>query len=196
MRTRSGDPSAVAGASILASLSNLRKDLSLPPAGEMGEDIQHDVSESCMQDLDISYKTSKDNSECNEKVSVSLNGKTSVGLSTPDIAADGSLYLGEAGLGAHLDAETGKNPASCSKLRPLLQILARSSAEFDLNGSMLKSLDEQMEFKEPKDSDNLRQTFKDSLCQKIVISSDIEVSFNDFPYYLRYDYPLSCQHWF
>lgn len=182
--TRSSDPSAVAGASILASLSNLRKDLSLPSAGEIGEDIQQDLSESCMQDLDISCKTRKYSSKFNEKVAVSFTGKANVGLSTPDLAADGSLYLGETGLDAHLDTESRKNPATSSKLRPLLQMLAQSSVEFDLNGGMLKSLDEQREFKELKDSDNLRQTFKDSLCQEIIVSSDIEVSLDDFPYYL------------
>ncbi|KAF5198563.1 Aaa-type atpase family protein [Thalictrum thalictroides] len=74
--TRSGDPSAVAGASILASLSNHRKDLSHPPPVSNGEGIEQEielsplslgkVSESCMPDLDTTSKSKIESYNYNE----------------------------------------------------------------------------------------------------------------------------------
>ncbi|GAV73866.1 AAA domain-containing protein [Cephalotus follicularis] len=152
VEARSGDPSAVAGASILASLSNLRKDLSLlPPPTKTG---------------------------------VSSREKTVV---PPSDAADESLNLdGD----ACMDAHTGKVSGATYELRPLLRMLAGSSTSDLLNNRISKILDEQREIREilkdldPIMSSTRRQAFKDGLQDGILNPECIEISFENFPYFL------------
>nr|GEU87827.1 ATPase, AAA-type, core [Tanacetum cinerariifolium] len=167
---RSRDPSAVTGASILASLSNIQKELSLlPPPSRKGKGIQTGMpnlpSTRDVPDGSATDTETKDASDPND------NEK---GV-TPDENLDG----------ASVDAEMGNTPAATHELRPLLRMLAGSSAsEFDI----LKILDERKESQ--KDNDPpislaaRRQAYKDSLQQGIVDPDTIEVTFNDFPYYL------------
>ncbi|PWA82974.1 ATPase, AAA-type, core [Artemisia annua] len=98
--------------------------------------------------------------------------------------------------GASVDAEMGNTPVATHELRPLLRMLAGSSAsEFDI----LKILDEQKESQ--KDNDPpislaaRRQAYKYSLQQGIVDPDAIEVTFNDFPYYLRFREKQKRQSW-
>ena len=191
VEARSGDPSAVAGASILASLSNLRKDLSLLPPPKNGEDVQQSnemtppprgTSNSHIPDTDM-----KD-AENNDVTGVSLREKTDVPSSE---AANENLNIG---LDACMDTEIGKVPGATYELRPLLRMLTGSSSpDFDLSGSISKILEEQREIREIlKDlepptalTSTRRQAFKDSLQEGILSPDDIEVSFESFPYYLR-----------
>ncbi|GMP39745.1 hypothetical protein CsSME_00010457 [Camellia sinensis var. sinensis] len=91
------------------------------------------------------------------------------------------------------DADIGKIPGETHELRPLLQMLAGSPAsEFDLSGNISKIHDEQRENRELlKDFDSpmlaltMRQAFKDGLQEGIFSANNIEVSFENFPYYLR-----------
>ncbi|PWA80190.1 ATPase, AAA-type, core [Artemisia annua] len=168
--SRSRDPSAVTGASILASLSNIQKELSLlPPPSRKGKGIQTGMpnlpSTSEVPDSSVTDTEMKDASDPND-------GEKGV---APDENVDG----------ASVDAEMGNTPAATHELRPLLRMLAGSSAsEFDI----LKILDERKESQ--KDNDPpislaaRRQAYKDSLQQGIVDPDTIEVTFNDFPYYL------------
>lgn len=171
---RSRDPSAVTGASILASLSNIQKDLSLlPPPSRKGKGIQTGIpnlpSAREVPDSSVTDTEMKDASNPND--------------SEKGVAPDENLD------GASVDAEMGNTPAATHELRPLLRMLAGSSAsEFDI----LKILDERKESQ--KDNDPpislaaRRQAYKDSLQQGIVDPDTIEVTFKDFPYYLRYDH--------
>ncbi|KAK3041487.1 hypothetical protein RJ639_000464 [Escallonia herrerae] len=190
---RSRDPSAVAGASILASLSNLRKELSLlPPPSRNDDDMQPEMptlpsacelSDNHTLDADM-----KDASDLDDRGAVSLSDKAVV--PSPD-AVNENLNLDDVGLDASVDADFGKVGAT-HELRPLLRMLAGSSAtEFDLSGRISKILDEQREIRELlKDLDppvfmsTRRQAFKDGLQQGILDPSSIEVSFENFPYYL------------
>lgn len=181
---RSGDPSAFAGASILASLSNLRKDLSLlPPPTHNIENVQKsetpllpsvcEVSDDLTQDVDM-----KGISDCKgEKSAVNEN-----------------LNFDSTSSNACMDLENGKVAGENNELRPLLKMLAASSvSDFDLGSSISKLLDERREIRDVlKDLDpptklisTRRQEFKNSLLQKVISSDDIEVSFETFPYYLR-----------
>ncbi|KAK3007858.1 hypothetical protein RJ639_014587, partial [Escallonia herrerae] len=191
---RSRDPSAVAGASILASLSNLRKELSLlPPPSRNDDDMQPEMptlpsacelSDNHTLDADM-----KDASDLDDRGAVSLSDKAVV--PSPD-AVNENLNLDDVGLDASVDADFGKVPGATHELRPLLRMLAGSSAtEFDLSGRISKILDEQREIRELlKDLDppvlmsTRRQAFKDGLQQGILDPSSIEVSFENFPYYL------------
>ncbi|XP_010259604.1 PREDICTED: uncharacterized protein LOC104598971 isoform X2 [Nelumbo nucifera] len=185
---------AVAGASILASLSNLRKDLSLTPPAQTGEEVQHDLERQtlptgCIPDIEITCHNRKDISEHVEETGVSSSEKAPVILS-PDNASDNPVHLDGAGLNTRLDAEVGKIPGTNYELRPLLRMLTGSSLpDFELSGSVFKSIDEQREilkdFGRPTIlSSTKQQAFKDSLRQGILSSSNIEVSFDNFPYYL------------
>ncbi|KAI9180491.1 hypothetical protein LWI28_005321 [Acer negundo] len=194
VETRSGDPSAVAGASILASLSNHRKESILPPPAKTGEDVQNtdmstnpsgcDGSDDRMPDVDM-----KDTTSSNDAVGVSTGGKTVV---PPLEAAIENPNLDSPGLDACMDTEFGKIPAT-HEIRPLLRMLASSPApDFDISGSISRILDEQREIRDLlKEADRpivmistKRQAFKDNLKEGILSPENIEVSFESFPYYL------------
>ncbi|KAL7172155.1 hypothetical protein ACSBR2_031782 [Camellia fascicularis] len=194
--TRAGDASAVAGASILASLSNLQEELSLlPPPSRNDEDVQQgseiptlpsacDVSDNLILDSemkDVSVRDDGTGGSSSEKAVVPSSDVTS---ENPNLDTIG---LEDAG-----DADIGKIPGETHELRPLLQMLARSPAsEFDLSGSISKILDEQREngellkdFDSPMLASTMRQAFKDGLQEGIFTANNIEVSFENFPYYL------------
>ncbi|KAI3449499.1 hypothetical protein Pfo_006164 [Paulownia fortunei] len=185
IEARSGDPSAVSVASTLASLSNHPEELSLLPPSQDGEDVQHgseipslpsacEVSDNCV-DTEM-----KDASDRNDGATVSVVDKT--GVSSPNVA-NGNL---------NVDAESGKILAENNDLRPFLQILAGStSPAFDISGSISRILDEHRAIRDQrKDSDppisisSRRQAFKDALRQGLLHCKNIEVSFENFPYYL------------
>lgn len=189
---RSGDSSAVAVASTLASLSNLRKELSLlPPSSRKDEDVQEgsemptlpptcEVSDNPIVDAEM-----KDTTDHND--SPGLGEKADVPLSR---AANESMNLDSVEIDS-VDPEIGKVAAASHDIR-LLRMFPRSgAAEFDLSGSISKILDEQREIGELlKDLDppiltsTRRQAFKDVLQQGVIDPNCIEVSFESFPYYL------------
>lgn len=189
---RSGDASAVTGASILASFSNIQKDLSLlsPPA-KSNEDVELPsgcgVSDDQNPDINLKDGTINNND---------LNGDASMDKTMdpiPDSATE-SPSLDRLGLDACIDAEIGEVPGATHELRPLLQMLASSaSPDFNLSGSISKILDEQRDignlFKDFNPPAILmstrRQAFKERLQQGILIPDNIDVSFESFPYYLR-----------
>lgn len=197
IEARSGDPSAVAGASILASLSSLPKELSLLQApGKTGDDVEQNAEMSILpsgcggsddRSPDIALKDSVND---NDLGGVSSREKTIA--PSPD-AANENPNLGNLGLDPCMDTDVGKVPAANYELRPLLRMLAgSSSSDFDLSGSISKILDDQRDIREfLKDFDPpsvvisaRRQAYKDSLLQGILSPDNIEVSFESFPYYL------------
>lgn len=189
---RSGDPSTVAVASTLASLSNLKKELSLlPPSVHNNKDVKQAAEMSILPaasgvlDKHDAVADMKDASDHND---VSLVDKT--GTITPDYAND-NLNLENGALDC-VDAEIGKATGASGDLRPLLQMFAGSPVpEFDLRNSINRILEEQRGMRETKDFDPpvlisaRRQAFKDGLQQAVLDSKNIEVSFENFPYYLR-----------
>ncbi|KAJ0113143.1 hypothetical protein Patl1_01019 [Pistacia atlantica] len=197
IEARSGDPSAVAGASILASLSSLRKDLSLlPPPAKTGEDIQNTEISSLPSGCDgledrIPDVELKDITSNNDLVGVSSRGKT---VNPASDAANENPNLDSIGLDSCVDAEIGKMPEPTCEIRPLLQMLTGStSSDFDISGSISKILDDQRGelrelFKESGRSmvliSSRRQAFKDSLQEGILSPDNIDLSFENFPYYL------------
>ncbi|KAJ8898604.1 hypothetical protein K2173_004217 [Erythroxylum novogranatense] len=188
---RSGDCSAYAGASILASLSNLRKDLSLlPPPARSSVDGQQNAevpASGGASDDHVPEVDMKDNTSDNEPTGVTSREK-SILLDAANVnaAADGVRF------DTPMEAGPGKVHANTYELRPLLRILTGSSSEFDLNSSIFKILDERREIKELlKDLDpsailmsTRRQAYEDSVRQGILNPENIDVSFENFPYYL------------
>ncbi|XP_039013925.1 uncharacterized protein LOC120143759 isoform X2 [Hibiscus syriacus] len=179
IEARSGDPSAVAGAAtILASLSTKENsEMSTLPSG-------CEVSDDRLPDVDM-----KD-SACNtDPATASSRDKTSP--PTPDVA-NGNSNLDRLGLNDGMDADNTKIPGASYSLRPLLRILAGTSTDFDFSGSIAKILDERREIREMlKDFEppsalisTKRKAFKDSLQEGILNPDNIDVSFENFPYYL------------
>ena len=192
IEARSGDPSAVDGASILASMSNGPNDLSpLPEPVKAGDNLQQDAempsrpsgcggSDDCTADIEM-----KDTTNTNDQVS---DDKDIVQY--PDTADENPNVDS---LALDMDTETGKVPGEAYQLRPLFRMFGGSSStNFDLSGSISKILDEQREIREflhdfdpPILISTRRQAFKEKLQQGILNPDDIEVSFESFPYYLR-----------
>uniref|UniRef100_A0A2P2MTR8 Uncharacterized protein LOC105642502 n=1 Tax=Rhizophora mucronata TaxID=61149 RepID=A0A2P2MTR8_RHIMU len=181
IEARSRDASAFAGASILASLSNLRKDLSLlPPPANSSEDVQ--------QNTEVPTSGNGVAGDISPEVGMkdtTVNNEPSSEKTFPSDIANENVAAGGAGFSAP------KVPSSTYKLRPLLRILTGSSSEL-LSSSISKILDEQREIRELlQDLDppavmmsSRRQAHKESLQQAILDPENIEVSFESFPYYL------------
>lgn len=184
-RARDSSSSAVAGASILASLSTISKRLSrLPPKGNDDDSAMGSLSgasDNGMCDVDMN-----DTLDIEDYRGASPNQKE-VGP-----VSDENMNCDEVPKDTGLDTEEGAVPGSNNELRPLLQLLARSStSDFDFSGSLSKLVEEQRQLKELlKDLDRptfvstKRQAFKDTLRKAILTVGDIDVSLETFPYYL------------
>lgn len=189
-RNSSGDPSAFDGASILASLSNPRNDGSViaSPASNDGSVQQGLERPTPSPELDSSCHVLKGCPELNGNTGIPSADNTAAVISA-DLPSNDPFNLGS---DACLDAVPGKISAMNCELRPFLRMLAGSStSELDLSGSVLKAFEDPRELHENLDSRALlptskSQAFKDCLKQGILNASDIEVSFDNFPYYLRY----------
>ncbi|KAK7392330.1 hypothetical protein VNO78_20764 [Psophocarpus tetragonolobus] len=193
VEARSGDPSAVAGASILASLSNIRKELSLiTPASKTGKNAQQNTGISSLPSGcgdDIPETEMKDTTNNDEPGGDFSAEKTVLASST---TVNENPSLGPVEVNTNIDLDVGKMTAATYELRPLLHMLTGSCPEFDLSGNLSKILEEQKELRELlKNVDaptvlasKKRQAFKESLQQKILKAENIDVSFETFPYYL------------
>lgn len=191
VEARSGDPSAVAGASILASLSNLHKDLSLlSPDSKTGKNVQQNTDISSLpysgHGDDIADTEMKDTIN-NDELAGDFSAEKTVLASSTTVNENPSL---DAEVDTNIDADIGKMTAATYELRPLLRMLG-SCSEFDLSGSISKILEDQRNLLlKNVDSPTVlastkRQAFKDSLQQRILKAENIDVSFETFPYYLR-----------
>ncbi|VFQ68635.1 unnamed protein product [Cuscuta campestris] len=184
---RAGEHSTVAVASTLASLANLNKELSLlPPSVNKNIDVKKAAeipilpAASVVLDKDDAVAGMKDASENND---VSLVEKT--GTVTPDSGND-NLNLENDALDC-IDAEKWKLPGATADLSPLLRIFP----EFSVKDSSSKGppLDQRGK-REAKDFDPpallsaRRQEFKHALQQAVIDPKNIDISFENFSYYL------------
>lgn len=175
-----GYPSAVSVA-----FSNHTENLSVPPSSQGGADAKHgfempplpsvcEVSDSC---ADTIMKDANDASDHKDGATLSADENTS--LLSPDVANEN----------LNVAAENGENPPKSNDVKSsLLQILNGSAApKFEITGSRSKILDEHRASKDdpPISISSRREAYKDALRQGILCCKDIEVSFHDFPYYLR-----------
>ncbi|KAK8565472.1 hypothetical protein V6N13_020579 [Hibiscus sabdariffa] len=179
IEARSGNPSAVAGAAtILASLSTKENsEMSTLPSG-------CEVSEDRVPEVDM-----KDSAGNTDPVTASSREKT---IPPTPGAANENTNLDRLGLDDSMDVDNTKIPGASYSLRPLLRILAGTSTDFDFSGSIAKILDEGREIREmlkefePPSAliSAKRQAFKVGLQEGILNPDNIDVSFENFPYYL------------
>lgn len=190
MESRPGDPSAVAGASILASLSNIPEDLSLIPPSTNDEELQQTteipiIPASC--GTSAKQTTNVDNgvaSMPDDATDVSLRDK---GVA-PSASNDENLDL-DACLDISRDA--GARKISGTSQLELLRMLTGSSSSQLLTSSLSKLLEGQRRFflndanSTSESVANWLEAFMETLRQAVVDPDNIEVSFENFPYYLR-----------
>ncbi|XP_031497186.1 uncharacterized protein LOC116262189 isoform X1 [Nymphaea colorata] len=199
LEARAGDPSAVAGASILASLSNLGHDLSLlPPPTKSNEVAQQGIERPALSPgfeepddsvpvLDIHSCARKDTADQNSGTDAPLIDNASVPAEQApcvDLNID------------NMDCDTGINEDNGSwNLRSMshkkFMRMLKDTTDMDLGGSLLKQIFEERRdvFKDSDSSTVLSgpakcQAFKDSLREGIIDGNNIQVSFDNFPYYL------------
>ncbi|KAJ0047698.1 hypothetical protein Pint_15685 [Pistacia integerrima] len=185
LERRTGDPSAVAGASILASLSSLRQDLSRwkspPPTtsklhqgAELPTPVDPDGTE---VDLDRVEGNSAVNGENDKAADVGAAGK--------NISLEGNQDAG-------IEAGNVKLSGVNDLLRPFLRMIAPStSCNLKLSKSICKQvLDERNEWR--RDSQpastvgmSLRcAVFREDIRAGILDGANLQGSFENFPYYL------------
>ncbi|XP_039685766.1 uncharacterized protein [Medicago truncatula] len=190
---RSGDLSSVAGASILASFSELNEDLSMiSPSSNTSKNMQQktDVSSLPAGNGDDKANTDMKHNIINDEPDRVFSAEETGLPSSTTVNEDPNVVAVEVNAG--VDADVGKMTAASCKLRPLLHKLSGSCPEFDLSGNIAKILEERKELKELlKDVDTptiltspKQQALKDSLQMRILNAENIDVSFESFPYYL------------
>lgn len=197
--SRSGDPSAVAGASILASLSSLRPDLNLlpPPAANIEESQQGidrpqlapscEMSDGSVSDIEVAGQAGKSTSDPNGAADIPMSDKAPVILSADITTTNEHLNLDSSDAG--LETDIGKYGLNES-LRPLLKFLSASNHcdNMDLSGHIFKQFcEERRESGRDVDSSVMSakcQALKEDLRRGIIDGKDTNVSFDSFPYYL------------
>jgi hypothetical protein len=108
---------------------------------------------------------------------------------SPDAAANDACQQNGFLPDAHLGAEIGK--IATYKIRPVLRMITGSTiSEFDLTGDLFKALEDQRDLIRDLNASasvppSRCQAFKDGMKQGIINPSDIDVTFEDFPYYVR-----------
>ncbi|KAL0712586.1 hypothetical protein Bca4012_019564 [Brassica carinata] len=186
--TRAGESSAVDGASILASLSKYRNLHLRPPTAKSAKRQQNPevpleppTCNDCTSDTDMNDADSN-----NDHAAIASVEKTAASTSytaNENLNADGSE------LDPVQEADGGNPPASGYEIRPILRLLGESSS-LDIRG-ISKLLDERREVRELlKEFDisstisTRRQACKDSLRGGVLIAQNIDVSLDNFPYFL------------
>ncbi|XP_044486985.1 uncharacterized protein LOC123212027 isoform X4 [Mangifera indica] len=182
LERRTGDASAVAGASILASLSSLRQDLSRwkspAPTTSKGTELPTPVDPDGTE-VDL------DHLEENSAVNVENDKAADVGAAGKNISLEGNKDAG-------IEAGNVKLSGVNDLLRPFLRMFAPStSCNLKLSKSICKQvLDERNEWR--RDSQrastvgmSLRcAVFREDIHAGILDGANLQESFESFPYYL------------
>lgn len=190
IESRTGDPSAVSGASILASL-NLSKEFSLPPTeGGAGTSEGLVVPSVCgISDDQVADVDMRDDHNNDGGAGVSPKGKAAV-------TSDENI---NEGLDNNKDVVDGKAPGSSYEFPPLYGKMG-SFPTPEFGRSIARGLTEKRcrrEFKkEGHTSDptaDWQKVLKDTLEKSIIDPDKIEVSLESFPYFLRCVFLLITQ---
>lgn len=179
---RSGDNTAVVVASTLASLSNHRKELSLlPPSSGNDEDAQQGSEMPCRpgncevsdnRGVEAEMKDIPDNSgpSWGNKISFPSSNNPNEDMTHGRIPVDS----------VHSDIE--KVVAATRELRPIVSELDHIYGVIPYEQREIRYLLQELEI--PLLTSTRRQAFKDALRQGLLDANKIEVSFENFPYYL------------
>ncbi|CAH8336846.1 unnamed protein product [Eruca vesicaria subsp. sativa] len=185
VETRAGDSSSVHGSSLLASLKKIPTAKNAKSQENSELPVLPSTCDDCVPDADVNDADSD-----NDHADIDLTEKT---VASDSFDANDDLNADENGMDPFEEAEDGGSiPGSDYDIGPILRLLEDPS-EFDLRGSISKlSVDDRREVKEmPKGCDSAsasvstrRQAHKDCLRAGVLNPQDMEVSFENFPYYL------------
>jgi len=194
---RTGDTSAIAGTEMLPSTSNQAKDVAAAPPAFAGENSQRvmlpmassasDKSKGHTVSPDKEFENGENANEVNSNIEDSPMDAAAAPIS-PDAAANDACQQNGFLPDAHLGAEIGK--IATYKIRPVLRMITGSTiSEFDLTGDLFKALEDQRDLIRDLNASasvppSRCQAFKDGMKQGIINPSDIDVTFEDFPYYV------------
>ncbi|KAE9610135.1 putative adenosinetriphosphatase [Lupinus albus] len=177
---KAGDASAVAGASILASLSSIRQDLTrLKSPAESSTKPHPDVSSHSVPhggiEIEIDALESTPNVQSDKAADVGASNKGSPMDCDPDASTEaGNVKL------------SGVNDF----LRPFFKILARPSCKLKLSKSNYKQVLEELngtldtQAASTSSSSVRCAVFREDVHAAILDGNEIDVSFDNFPYYL------------
>lgn len=180
IEARSGDPSDVPFAATLESVTSHPEELSLlPSSSQDAGDAQH-VSEipALPSTCDMADTRNKDASDLKDVAMLPVAEKD--GVLSPDVSIKKF----------NVAAENGKTLPQSNALGHRFPISI--APKFDISDTISKILDEHKAVRDQgKDFDPLisissrREAYKDALQQGLLHCDNIDVSFQDFPYYLR-----------
>lgn len=189
VETRAGNSSSVDRTSLLASLTKLRNVPFLPPTAKNVKRQQNSEvpvlpssCNDCLPDVDMNDADSN-----NDHAAIASTEKA---VASTSCAANDDQNADVNGMDPFQEAEGGNIPGSAYEMRPIFRLLG-DPCELDLRGSISKILvDDRREkkqmLKEPSALvSTRRQAHKDSLQGGVLNPQDIEVSFENFPYFLR-----------
>ncbi|KAL2347034.1 hypothetical protein Fmac_001034 [Flemingia macrophylla] len=182
---RAGDPSAVAGASILASLSNLRQDLTRWKSPAQNASKPHQGTDA------FSGSVLHDGTE------TELDGQE--GNSAPNVVTDKAADVGASDKNSPMDCDPEDTGAEAGNVKisgvnaflgPFFRILAGSTCKVKLSKSICKQVFEEKNGTRDAPAASTSGTsvrcavFKEDVHAAILDGKEIEVSFDSFPYYL------------
>ncbi|CAJ1975037.1 unnamed protein product [Sphenostylis stenocarpa] len=181
---RAGDPSAVAGASILASLSSLRPDLTRWKSPSQ-------TASKPQEGTDVpSHSVLPDGTETELDVE---------GNSAPNVATDKAAEVGASDKNLPMDCDPDDAGAEAGNVKfsgvnaflgPFFRILAGSTCKVKLSKSIFKQVFEERHGTRDAQAASTSGTsvrsavFKEDVHAAILDGKEIEVSFDNFPYYL------------
>ncbi|CAN6464826.1 unnamed protein product [Victoria cruziana] len=196
LEARTKDPSDVAGASILASLSSLAQDLSDSPVHKNGAEPQLEAKRPSPPPTSTSFeKYPLVVDDCGRKSSSDEEFDSLV--PPPDDKAE---IAPESESEPHIDLEnmgpeTGTRTDNVKfsgindSLRPILRMLTSVAGDLDLSRSLFNLVAEERGILASQaplgaGSSNRFQAFKEQLLARVLDAKEIDVSFDNFPYYL------------
>ncbi|KAG2563981.1 hypothetical protein PVAP13_8KG377800 [Panicum virgatum] len=189
---RTPDTLSVAGEEMLAFISDQPKDVSAVPPAENSQGVVRPMASSASDKSkgravspDKECENGENANEVNSNIEDSSMDVAAAPVS-PDDAANDTCQQNGFGPDAHLGAEIGK--IATYKIRPVVRMFTGSTVpEFDLTGDVFKALEDQRDIIRDLTTSvppSRCQAFKDGMKQGIISPSDIDVTFENFPYYL------------
>lgn len=186
LERRAGDASAVAGASILASLSSMRQDLSRWKSSTQTNSKTHQCPEVPTHSVVHEGTEIEPDLECNSAPNSESDKAAEVGTTNKNSPHDCNPESG-------IEAGNVKLSGVNDLLRPLFRMLAQStSCTVKLSKSICKQvLEERTEWmrdSQPASTSGMSlrcAVFREDVRAGIIDGRHIDVSFDNFPYYLR-----------
>ncbi|GLT96235.1 hypothetical protein SLE2022_138760 [Rubroshorea leprosula] len=186
LERKAGDPSAVAGAAVLASLSSSRPDLSLWKSPAQATSKIHQVTDfpahSVVHDgIDVELDSLEGNSSANMKSDKAADVGAMDKILPPDCNRDSSIESGNVKLSRMNNI-----------LRPFLRMFAPSTSGYlNLSKSVCKQVlyerNEWTRDSQPASTSSMSlqcAVFREDIKAGILDGRNLEVSFDSFPYYL------------